>query len=108
MKVFDRGLWWRSLVKVFGGGPLVEVFGGGLWWKSLTMTMIMMSSVTDPYHHDTDPDPGSKKFVTELSPDRALKWIRIQTKTIRIRIPTKKGSVPGKSLIFHALCVYIT
>ena len=51
-------------MKVFGGGPLVEVFGGGLWWKSLTMTMIMMSSVTDPYHHDTDPDPGSKKFVT--------------------------------------------
>ena len=40
-----------------------------------------------------------KKFVTDPDPDpgQTFIWIRIQAKTIRIRIQAKKDSVPGIS-----------
>ena len=64
-----------------------------------------INSVADPYHFDTDPDPGSKKCITgtnpDSNPDRTL---------IKIRIQTKKDLVLGKylikMLISLALCVY--
>ena len=55
----------------------------------------MRNSIADPYYFDTDPDTGSEKFVSDPDPDRTL--IRIQAKTIQIRIQTNKDSVPGKS-----------
>ena len=68
----------------------------------------MRNSIADPYYFDTDPDTGSEKFVSDPDPDRTL--IRIQAKTIQIRIQTNKDSVLGnlliKKLIFHALCIY--
>ena len=48
----------------------------------------------DPYHFDTDPDPGCETFVTDPDPGpgRTLIRIRIQAKMIRIliRIQEKK------------------
>ena len=49
------------------------------------------NSVADPYHFDVDPVPDlgcEKNFVTD--PGRTLIWIRIQAKTIRIRIQQKR------------------
>ena len=43
-------------------------------------------SVADPYHFDTDRDPGCEKFVMDPDPGRILIQIWIQAKTIRIRI----------------------
>ena len=36
------------------------------------------ASLSDPYHFDTDPDPGSKKFVTDTDRDHGELFIRIQ------------------------------
>ena len=49
-------------------------------------------SVANPYHFDTDPDldPGCEKFVTDPDPGRTLIRIRIQVKTIQIRIQQKR------------------
>ena len=64
--------------------------------------MVPTGSVADPYHFDTDPDPGCEKirygsgsrvnFDTDPDPGWTLIWIRIQAKTIRIRIQQKGPS----------------
>ena len=66
-----------------------------------------MPSVADPYHFDTDPDPGPEKFGTGSYPART--WIRIRIVFAWIRIQEKKDSVPGKSLkrSFPMHCVFI-
>ena len=51
---------------------------------------VFVFSVADPYHFDTD--PGCEKFVTDPDPGRTL--IRIQAKTIRIRIQLKRTKYP--------------
>ena len=35
----------KTLIEVFGGGPLIEVFGGGLWWRSLVEVLWLRSLV---------------------------------------------------------------
>ena len=54
---------------------------------------VLRTSVTDPYHFDTDPDPGCEKnrygsgsrvnFDTDPDPGRTLIRIRIQGKRCR-------------------------
>ena len=54
---------------------------------------VLVGSVADLYHIDTDQDPGSeKKFITDPDPNPDRTLIRIQ-----IRIQTKKDLIPGKS-----------
>ena len=63
--------------------------------------VIYETSVADLYHFDTDPDSGCEKicygsgfrvnFDTDPDPGKTIRiWIRIQEKTVRIRIQ-KKG-----------------
>ena len=73
--------------------------------KMMTEVLIFArstNSVADPYHGDTDPDPGCEKIVTDPDPDPGLTLIRIRilAKTIRIRIQQTKIKYLSTGKIF--------
>ena len=55
----------------------------------LVHLQVMAGSVADPYHFDTDPDPGCEK-IYDPDPGWTLIRIPIQARTIRIRIQQKR------------------
>ena len=60
--------------------------------RDIVIILTLLDSVADPYHFDTDPDPdpGCEKICYNPDPGRTLIRIRIQGKTIRIRIQQKR------------------